>query len=40
MQSMGPGETGDEFARRRAAVQQSLHALGVRRLVLTSKDAI
>jgi Xaa-Pro dipeptidase len=40
MHSIWPEETGDEFARRRAAVQQSLHARGVRRLVLTSTDAI
>jgi len=40
MHSMWPEETGDEFARRRAAVHQRLHALGVRRLVLTSRDAI
>lgn len=40
MHSIWPDENGDEFARRRAAVQQSLHALGVRRLVLTSTDAI
>lgn len=40
MHSIWPEETGDEFARRRAAVQQSLHALGVRRLVLTSMEAI
>jgi Xaa-Pro dipeptidase len=37
---MWPEEAGDEFTRRRFAVQQSLHALGVRRLVLTSQDAI
>lgn len=40
MHSIWPEETGDEFARRRAAVQQALHALGVRRLVLTSMEAI
>jgi Xaa-Pro dipeptidase len=40
MQSTWPAEAGDEFARRRAAVQQSLCAQGVRRLVLTSTDAI
>ncbi|NML44630.1 aminopeptidase P family protein [Ramlibacter sp. G-1-2-2] len=40
MESIWPDDTGDEFARRRAAVQQSLHARGVRRLVLTSTEAI
>jgi Xaa-Pro dipeptidase len=40
MHSIWPEETGGEFARRRAAVQQSLHARGVRRLVLTSTEAI
>jgi Xaa-Pro dipeptidase len=40
MHSMWPAATGDEFARRRAAVQQSLRALEVPRLVLTSQDAI
>lgn len=40
MHSIWPEENGDEFSRRRAAVQQALHAQGVRRLVLTSTDAI
>ena len=40
MHSIWPEENGDEFARRRAAVQQSLHERGVRRLVLTSMEAI
>lgn len=40
MHSMWPEETGDEFGRRRGAVQRALRALGVRRLVLTSQDAI
>ena len=40
MHSIWPEENGDEFARRRAAVQQALHAKGVRRLVLTSTEAI
>lgn len=40
MHSIWPDETGDEYARRRAAVQQSLHARGVRMLVLTSAEAI
>ena len=40
MHSIWPDENGDEFARRRAAVQQALHALGVRRLVLGSMEAI
>lgn len=40
MHSIWPEETGDEFARRRAAVRQALHARGVRRLVLTSAEAI
>lgn len=40
MHSIWPDENGDEFSRRRAAVQQVLHAQGVRRLVLTSTDAI
>jgi Xaa-Pro dipeptidase len=40
MHSIWPEENGDEFSRRRAAVQQALHARGVRRLVLTSMEAI
>lgn len=40
MHSIWPEENGDEFARRRAAVQQTLNERGVRRLVLTSMDAI
>lgn len=40
MQSIWPEENGDEFARRRAAVQQTLNERGVRRLVLTSMEAI
>ena len=40
MESIWPEENGDEFARRRAAVQQSLHMRGVRRLVLTSMESI
>lgn len=40
MHSIWPEENGDEFARRRAAVQQALHVQGVRRLVLSSTDAI
>ena len=40
MHSLWPQEAADEFARRRVAVQQKLHALGVPRLVLTSQDAI
>jgi Xaa-Pro dipeptidase len=40
MHSIWPDESGDEFARRRAAVQARLHTLGVRRLVLTSMEAI
>ena len=40
MQSIWPEENGDEFARRRAAVQQALHESGVRTLVLTSTDAV
>jgi Xaa-Pro dipeptidase len=40
MHSIWPQETGDEFARRRAAVQRSLQALGLPRLVLTSMEAV
>jgi Xaa-Pro dipeptidase len=40
MHSIWPEENGDEFARRRAAVQQALNERGVRRLVLTSMEAI
>jgi Xaa-Pro dipeptidase len=40
MHSIWPEETANEFARRRAAVQRSLQAHGVQRLVLTSTDAI
>lgn len=40
MHSIWPEENGDEFARRRAAVQQALHERGVRRLVLTSMEGI
>lgn len=40
MHSIWPDESGDELGRRRAAVLQGLHALGVRRLVLTSMEAI
>lgn len=40
MHSVWPDENGDEFARRRAAVQQALHARGVRRLVLSSTESI
>ena len=40
MQSIWPEETGDEFARRRAALRQALQARGARRLVLTSTEAI
>src|SRR3954469_22505674 len=40
MHSIWPEENGDEFARRRGAVQGALHALGVRRLVLSSTEAI
>jgi Xaa-Pro dipeptidase len=40
MHSIWPEDSEDEFARRRAAVQQALHARGVRRLVLTSMEAI
>jgi Xaa-Pro dipeptidase len=40
MHSIWPEENGDEFARRRGLVQQALHARGVRRLVLSSTEAI
>jgi Xaa-Pro dipeptidase len=40
MHSIWPEENGDEFTRRRAAVQRILHERGVRRLVLCSMDAI
>jgi Xaa-Pro dipeptidase len=40
MHSIWPEENGDEFTRRRAAVQRTLHQRGVRRLVFTSMEAI
>ena len=40
MHSIWPEETGAEFARRRAAVQQGLRARGAERLVLTSMESI